>query len=58
MKRSMLSMQCETARLVGRVWRPEKRGPSVVIVRKETLLDVTESVATVSDFLDEDPAAS
>lgn len=40
------------ARLVGRIWRPEKGGPSVVIVRDGKLSDVTASMPTVADFLE------
>jgi fumarylacetoacetate (FAA) hydrolase family protein len=42
------------ARLIGRVWRPELEGPSVVIVRDGIVFDVTSDVATVADFLDGD----
>ncbi|MAY62348.1 MAG: fumarylacetoacetate hydrolase [Rhizobiales bacterium] len=47
----------EAARLVGRVWRPEHEGPSVVIVREGNLYDVTADVATVADLLDGDSVA-
>jgi fumarylacetoacetate (FAA) hydrolase family protein len=54
----MLPEQMDGARLVGRVWRPDIGAPSVVILRGETVIDVTESLVSVSDFLDgEDPAA-
>ncbi len=48
----------ENARLIGRVWRPELEGPSVVIVRDGVLFDVTREVATVADFLDGDSVAT
>jgi len=42
------------ARLLGRIWRPELAGPSVVIVRDGALVDVTALAPTVADFLDAD----
>ncbi|HRM73955.1 MAG TPA: fumarylacetoacetate hydrolase family protein, partial [Paracoccus sp. (in: a-proteobacteria)] len=45
----------EAAKLVGRVWRPGK-GPCVAILRDGVLIDVTESVVSMADFLDNDPA--
>ena len=51
----MLPNSPETAKLVGRVWRPGK-GPSVVILRAGRLIDVTEAVVSMADFLDDDPA--
>ncbi|MBO0662448.1 fumarylacetoacetate hydrolase family protein [Jiella sp. MQZ9-1] len=51
----MLPEDFATAKLVGRVWRPNLAGPSVVIVRDGFLIDVTASVSTMSDFLDDDP---
>ncbi len=48
----------ENARLIGRVWRPELEGPSVVIVRDGVLFDVTREVAIVADFLDGDSVAT
>ena len=51
----MLPNSPETAKLVGRVWRPGK-GPCVVILRDGVLIDVTESVVSMADFLDNDPA--
>jgi fumarylacetoacetate (FAA) hydrolase family protein len=45
--------------LVGRVWRPELGGPSVVAVRDDGLYDVTAEFATVSDLCEAaDPAAA
>ncbi|MBB3978568.1 fumarylacetoacetate (FAA) hydrolase family protein [Rhizobium azooxidifex] len=52
----MLPEHHEKARLVGRVWRADLNAPSVVIVRGGTVLDVTEAVKSVADFLDHDPA--
>jgi fumarylacetoacetate (FAA) hydrolase family protein len=45
--------------LVGRVWRPELGGPSVVAVRDDGLYDVSAEFATVSDLCETaDPAAA
>ncbi|GLK64447.1 fumarylacetoacetate hydrolase family protein [Paracoccus kondratievae] len=52
----MLPNSPETAKLVGRIWRPGI-GPSVVILRDGAVIDVTESVVSMADFLDNDPAA-
>lgn len=52
----MLPTSLNNAKLVGRVWIPNK-GPSVVILRDNVLIDVTESVTSMADFLDNDPAA-
>lgn len=52
----MLPSSPNSAKLVGRVWRPGV-GPSVVILRDGVLIDVTPSVVSVADFLDDDPAA-
>ncbi|WP_119166647.1 fumarylacetoacetate hydrolase family protein [Algihabitans albus] len=43
----------------GRVWRPDLKGPSVVIVRDGTVIDITSrDTATLRDLLEiEDPAA-
>ncbi|MFA3148327.1 fumarylacetoacetate hydrolase family protein [Acinetobacter baumannii] len=51
----MLPTSLSNAKLVGRVWRPNK-GPSVVILRDNILIDVTESVTSMADFLDNNPA--
>jgi fumarylacetoacetate (FAA) hydrolase family protein len=45
--------------LVGRVWRPELSGPSVVAVRPEGVFDVTATFSTVRDLCETaDPAAA
>ncbi len=47
------------ATLVGRVWRPELGGPSVVTVRDGALIDVSDSFPTVRDLCESaNPAAS
>ena len=45
--------------LVGRVWRPEVEGPSVVAVRADGVYDVSADFATVRDLCEApDPAAA
>ncbi len=45
--------------LVGRVWRPNVQGPSVVVVRDGALLDISETFPTISDLCEaQKPAAS
>lgn len=51
----MLPTSTNTAKLVGRVWRPGV-GPSVVILRDGHAYDVTATVTSMADFLDNDPA--
>jgi fumarylacetoacetate (FAA) hydrolase family protein len=52
-----LPVDSERASLVGRVWRPDLGGPSVVAVRGQRLIDVTAFFRTVSDLCDApDPA--
>lgn len=53
----MLPDSSASARLVGRVWRPDLGMPAVVIVRDGRVVDVTPSVVSVSDFLDSDPVS-
>jgi fumarylacetoacetate (FAA) hydrolase family protein len=44
--------------LVGRVWRKEVNGPSVVVVRDGVMVDITAVTPTVADLMDAgDPAA-
>ena len=44
--------------LVGRVWRPELGGPSVVVVRADGVFDISRSFATMRDLCESpDPAA-
>lgn len=52
----MLPTSNGTAKLVGRAWLPGK-GPSVVILRDDQLIDVTAETVSMADFLDNDPAA-
>ena len=47
------------AALVGRVWRPDVGGPSVVTLRGDALVDITATFPTVRDLCEaEDPAAA
>jgi fumarylacetoacetate (FAA) hydrolase family protein len=52
----MLPDNHQTSRLVGRVWRADIQAPSVVIIRESLVVDVTQYVKSVADFLDDDPA--
>jgi fumarylacetoacetate (FAA) hydrolase family protein len=45
--------------LVGRVWRPDRQGPSVVVVRDGALLDISETFPTMRDLCEaQKPAES
>src|ERR1700730_11995045 len=45
--------------LVGRVWRPDIQGPSVVVLRDGALLDISETFPTMRDLWEaQKPAAS
>ncbi|MHC5655211.1 fumarylacetoacetate hydrolase family protein [Stappia sp.] len=46
----------DAARLVGRVWRADLGAPAVAILRAGRVIDVTNAVTSVADFLDNDPA--
>jgi fumarylacetoacetate (FAA) hydrolase family protein len=49
----------DAAALVGRVWRPELAGPSVVALRDGALVDITAAFPTVRDLCEApDPAAA
>ncbi len=49
----------ERATLVGRVWRPDVGGPSIVAVRGLQLVDVTSTFATIRDLVEaDDPSAA
>ena len=49
--RSVLPQDAGSATLVGRVWRPDLDGPSVVVLRDGNLVDITASEPTMSDLL-------
>lgn len=53
----MLPANPDTAKLVGRVWRSDIDGPSVVILRDGDLIDVSATYPTMTDLLDADVAA-
>ena len=42
----------ERATLVGRIWDPQKKGPSLVAVRGDELVDLTPHGPTMSDLLE------
>ncbi|HEY2132041.1 MAG TPA: fumarylacetoacetate hydrolase family protein [Acetobacteraceae bacterium] len=45
--------------LAGRIWRPDLRGPSVVAIRAEGVIDISRSFPTMRDLAEvADPAAS
>src|SRR5271167_4944098 len=45
--------------LVGRVWRPDVQGPSVIVVREEAVLDISQTFPTMRDLCEaQRPAAS
>jgi fumarylacetoacetate (FAA) hydrolase family protein len=48
----------QKARLVGRVWRDDAGGPSVVRVDGERLIDISRSFPTMRDLCEEDDPAS
>jgi len=52
-----LPEDAKSATLIGRVWRPELEGPSVVRLEGDTLVDITKAFPTVSQLCEEkDPA--
>jgi fumarylacetoacetate (FAA) hydrolase family protein len=56
---STLPTDSTAGTLVGRVWRPEFAGPSVVAVREDGVFDISRSFATMRDLCESsDPAAS
>ncbi|MHA1525311.1 MAG: fumarylacetoacetate hydrolase family protein [Alphaproteobacteria bacterium] len=56
---SALPVDHEAATLVGRAWRPDVGGPSVVVVRGGEIIDITSrEIPTMRDLLEQpDPAA-
>src|SRR6266571_7064121 len=45
--------------LAGRIWRPDREGPSVVAIRADGVFDVSRAVPTMSDLCEtENPAAA
>jgi fumarylacetoacetate (FAA) hydrolase family protein len=57
--RTTLPGDAASAVLVGRVWRPDVAGPSVIVVRGNDVIDVTGSFPTISDLCERSaPAAA
>jgi fumarylacetoacetate (FAA) hydrolase family protein len=55
---STLPTDSTSGTLVGRVWRPELGGPSVVAIRQNGVFDISRSFATMRDLCESpDPAA-
>jgi fumarylacetoacetate (FAA) hydrolase family protein len=55
---STLPDDADAACLVGRIWRPDLDGPSIVVLRKGRLIDITATVTTMSDLTNTaDPSA-
>jgi fumarylacetoacetate (FAA) hydrolase family protein len=56
--KSALPTDSTAGTLVGRVWRPELAGPSVVAIRHDGVFDISRSFATMRDLCESpDPAA-
>jgi fumarylacetoacetate (FAA) hydrolase family protein len=56
--RAALPEDTATATLVGRVWRPDRNGPSVVVVRDGAVFDISALNPTIRDLCETtDPAA-
>ena len=57
--KSTLPTDSTAGTLVGRVWRPELGGPSVVAIRADGVFDISRSFATMRDLCESpDPAAA
>jgi len=57
MPHAFLPSDLDEALLIGRVWRPAPiDGPSVVVVRRGEVFDITPTVATTADLFDRDDA--
>ncbi len=55
---STLPLDCDAGTLIGRVWRPDLDGPSVVVAREGALHDISSVTPTVRDLCENaDPAA-
>ncbi len=48
---SVLPADANTATLVGRVWRPDRDGPSIVVLRDGELVDITGTEPTMTDLI-------
>ena len=57
MPHAYLPSDLDDALLIGRVWRPAPvSGPSVIVVRRGEVVDITSTVATTADLFDRDDA--
>src|SRR3954454_24202979 len=56
---STLPIDSTAGTLVGRVWRPELGGPSVIAIRQDGVFDISRSFPTMRDLCESpDPAAA
>lgn len=56
--KNTLPEDADTACLVGRIWRPDIDGPSVVVLREGRLIDISATAATISELTNTaDPTA-
>jgi len=56
--KNTLPEDADTACLVGRIWRPDIDGPSVVVLREGRLIDISATAATISELTNAaDPTA-
>jgi fumarylacetoacetate (FAA) hydrolase family protein len=51
--KNILPRDHETAALVGRVWRPELQGPSIVALRAGRVIDITSTWPTLRDLCEQ-----
>src|SRR3954452_6215826 len=57
--KSTLPADATSGTLIGRVWRPELDGPSVVAIRADGVFDISRSYPTMRDLCEApDPAAA
>lgn len=56
--RTTLPTDAETATLVGRIWRPDVNGPSIVTLRDGKLFDITAAAPTMTDLINADDPAT
>ncbi len=56
--RSTLPADSTAGTLVGRVWRPDAAGPSVVAIRPDGVFDISRSFATTRDLCEQDDPAA
>ena len=57
--RSLLPDDADKATLAGRVWRPDREGPSVVAIRSGAVVDVSRTFPTMRDLCENaDPAGA